>query len=378
MRTPSVGPNQMNGRFVGLMSGTSVDAVDAVMAEIGDHPPRILGKIALPIPGALRRRIIELCATGSGEIDRMGALDNQLGELYARAIKQILESTSMGAADVDAIGSHGQTVRHRPDTASPFTLQIGNPSLIAERTGIAVVADFRRRDMAAGGQGAPLAPAFHSAFFRDETEGRAVANIGGIANITHLPASGPVTGYDTGPGNTLMDLWHEQHRDAPFDKDGAWASGGRVSADLLETLLTAPFFTAPAPKSTGREGFNLIWLESALAKMETAPDPRDVQATLLALTVETVAAAVEGLSPAVRRLLVCGGGARNGALMRGLEQRLPGQSVETTADFGVDPDFVEATGFAWLAYRTLSGLPGNLPEVTGAEGPRILGAIYPA
>ncbi len=368
----------MNGRFIGLMSGTSVDAVDAVLAEFGDHPPRIIGKTALPIPGALRRRVIELCASGSGEIDRMGAVDNQLGELYARAIEQVLESTSMGASDVNAIGSHGQTVRHRPDSASPFTVQIGNPSLIVERTGIAVVADFRRRDMAAGGQGAPLAPAFHSAFFRDQTEDRVVANIGGIANITHLPSNGPVTGYDTGPGNTLMDLWHERHRNAPFDEDGAWASGGRVSEALLNVLLEAPFFTAPAPKSTGREGFNLIWLENALAKTETPSEPRDVQATLLALTVETIAAAVEGLGPGVRRLLVCGGGARNGALMRGLEQRLPDQSVETTAEFGVDPDFVEATGFAWLAYRTLAGLPGNVPEVTGAAGPRILGAIYPA
>jgi anhydro-N-acetylmuramic acid kinase len=231
--------------------------------------------------------------------------------------------------------------------------------------------------MAAGGQGAPMAPAFHHAFFQSAEEDRVVVNVGGIANITHLPSNGPVRGFDTGPGNTLMDGWHERYRDASFDADGAWAAEGVVSEALLETLLADPFFEAPPPKSTGREHFNLIWLESALAEIETTLDPVDVQATLMALTVASTCAAIDGLGGGIGHVLICGGGARNPALMTAFEKRLLPVRVETTATCGVDPDFVEATGFAWLAYRTLHGEPGNIPEVTGAVGSRVLGAVYP-
>jgi anhydro-N-acetylmuramic acid kinase len=274
---------------------------------------------------------------------------------------------------VRAIGCHGQTIRHRPEHG--FTLQIGNPALLAELAGIAVVADFRSRDMAAGGQGAPLVPAFHAVAFGDPEEDRAVVNIGGIANVTLLPRAAPVFGFDTGPGNCLMDLWVQRHLHQAFDSGGTWASGGRPIAPLLSKLLEDPFFALPAPKSSGRERFNADWFGTHL---DASWDPQAVQATLLELTVETISRAVEAASPPATRLIVCGGGARNDALMRRLRERLAPAAVDASAVHGLAEDQVEAAAFAWLAQCAVDGRAGNLPEVTGAKGRRILGAIYPA
>lgn len=365
--------------FVGLMSGTSLDAVDAVLVELGDPArPRLVGQHAEPIPTTLRQALLALARSGEDELDRMARLDNQLARLLARAARAVLAAAGVAPAAVRAIGSHGQTVRHAPFGPEPYTVQLGNPSLIAELTGITTVADFRRRDLAAGGQGAPLAPAFHAAFFRRPGAARAVVNVGGIANVTLLPAEvdRPVIGFDTGPGNVLLDVWAERHLGTPVDRHGAWAAGGRMRCELLERCLQDPFFTRPPPKSTGREYFNLDWLQQRLAGQQAAA--QDVQTTLVELTAASVAAAVKTHAPATTELLVCGGGVHNRTLLAILQRHLKPVPVQSTAARGVDPDYMEAIGFAWLAQRTLNGLPGNLPEVTGAHGPRILGGIYPA
>jgi anhydro-N-acetylmuramic acid kinase len=299
-------------------------------------------------------------------------LGNDLAHRYDKAVTLAMTRAGIKANDVVAIGCHGQTVRHRPERG--FTLQIGNPALLAELTGIKVVADFRSRDVAAGGQGAPLVPAFHAVAFGDPRETIAVVNIGGIANVTLLPQRSPVLGFDTGPGNCLMDLWAQRHLGEPIDKDGAWAAGGKPLSDLLARLLAEPFFAQPAPKSSGRELFNAQWLSGLLQGGETH---QDVQATLLELTVETISRAVLGTRPVPARLIVCGGGSFNAALMKRLAERLVPMLVETSTQHGLDPDQVESTAFAWLAKCAVEGRPGNLPEVTGARGPRVLGAIYP-
>ncbi|HET6397787.1 MAG TPA: anhydro-N-acetylmuramic acid kinase, partial [Pseudoxanthomonas sp.] len=273
------------------------------------------------------------------------------------------------------IGSHGQTVRHRPGGEAPFTLQIGDGNVIAERSGIATVADFRRRDVAAGGHGAPLVPAFHAALLHSESEDRAVLNLGGIGNYTLLPRQGPVRGFDTGPANALLDAWCQRHTGAAFDADGAFAAGGTVDEALLARLLDEPWFALPPPKSTGREQFHLDWVQ---ARLRGGESPADVQATLLELSAATAADALRAHQPRTARVLACGGGVRNPVLMRRLAARLPGVAVESTAAHGLDPDFVEAMAFAWLARQTLAGLPGNLPAVTGARGPRVLGVVHPA
>lgn len=295
--------------------------------------------------------------------------------LAAVAALALLARAGVAAAGVRAIGSHGQTLRHRPDAQPAFSLQVGDAARIAERTGIATVADFRRRDIAAGGQGAPLMPAFHAAVFADPARDVAVLNLGGIANLTLLPAGGAVRGFDTGPANALMDDWCLRHAGAPFDRDGMLAASGRIDPALLARLLEEPYFARPAPKSTGREVFQHAWLA---ARLPTGLAVADVQATLLELTVHTVADALRRELPGCARLLVCGGGARNSRLMARLVQALPGLAVESTAAGGIDPDHVEAAGFAWLAWRRLQLLPGNLPSVTGAAGERVLGAIHPA
>jgi anhydro-N-acetylmuramic acid kinase len=359
--------------YVGLMSGTSLDGVDAVLADFSQRPFRILSHAHADFDPGLRESLLALNAPGFDEIDRAGRIGTVLARLYAHAVGLVLMRAGVKAPEVRAIGCHGQTVRHRPENA--FTVQIGNPALVAELAGIAVVADFRSRDMAAGGQGAPLVPAFHAIAFGDPAEDRAIANIGGIANVTLLPRNGPVSGFDTGPGNCLMDLWAQRHLHKAYDAGGKWASGARPIEPLLEKLLAEPFFSLPPPRSSGRELFNSGWFGQHL---DASWDPQAVQATLLEVTSETIRRSVESALPSASRLIVCGGGARNEALMHRLRERLEPRAIEPSTVHGLPDDQVEAAAFAWLAQRAVEGEPGNLPEVTGAKGRRVLGAIYPA
>jgi len=365
--------------YVGLMSGTSLDGVDAALVRFGsDGAPAVEAALTLPMPDGLRAALEEAIVSGTVALEALGRIDALLGARYAEAVERVLARAGATPGDVAAVGCPGQTLWHAPEADPPFTLQAGDPNVVAERTGIPVVADFRRRDVAAGGQGAPLVPAFHAAVFRRPGEDVAVLNVGGIANLTLLPADpqAPVLGFDTGPGNTLLDAWARRHTGVPYDKDGRLAARGEVHAGLLARLLADPWFATPPPRSTGRERFSLAWLEAALAA--TGPVPAaDVQATLTALTAEAAAHALRARLPGTRRLLVCGGGARNPMLMQALAAALPGVQVETTAAAGLDPDYVEAAAFAWLARETLAGRAGNLPAATGARGPRVLGALYP-
>lgn len=362
-----------DGCFLGLISGTSVDGVDAALVRFSPAP-QILFARTYPLPEDLAADVLRLSqAEARLSLDDAGRLDTRLGQAFAAVARQALADAGVPPSQVRAIGSHGQTLRHDPRGEAPFTLQMGDPNVIAEATGLCVVADFRRRDVAAGGQGAPLMPAFHAAVLRAD-EDRAVLNLGGIANLTLLPREGEVIGFDTGPANGLMDAWCLQHRGQRYDRDAAFAREGRVDAALLERLLAEPWFALPPPKSTGRDQFQLEWLGARLSGKES---PADVQATLCELSAATVAEALLRTQPGTRRLIACGGGVHNPLLMQRLAERLPGITVETTAAHGLDPDFVEAAGFAWLARQTLAGLAGNLPSVTGARGPRVLGAIHP-
>jgi anhydro-N-acetylmuramic acid kinase len=292
----------------------------------------------------------------------------------------VLRKSGLAKKDIRAIGSHGQTLRHRPRAAHPFTLQIGNPSVIAERTGITTVADFRARDMAAGGQGAPMVPAFHHQMFHSAQRNRVIVNIGGIANVTCLPAvaAQPVSGFDTGPGNTLLDQWVHRHHAQARDDAGQWAASGRASRELLELLLSDPYFAAAPPKSTGREHFNMEWLQGHLKKLAVPLAAADVQATLVQLTAHSIARAIRGVLPQTQEAFVCGGGSHNRELMAALAGSLSGIAVATTEALGLSPDWVEAAAFAWLAHQTLEGQPGNVPTVTGAKHAVILGGIYKA
>lgn len=360
------------GLFLGLISGTSVDGVDAALVRFSPSPEVLFAR-TYALPAELAAEVVALSqATARLTLDEVGRLDTRLGAAFAAAARQALADAGVATEAVRAIGSHGQTLRHDPRGEAPFTLQLGDPNLVAERLGITTVADFRRRDVAAGGQGAPLMPAFHAAVMADPGEDRAVLNLGGIANLTLLPRAGVVRGFDTGPANGLMDAWCLRHRGEPFDRDAAFAREGRIDEALLQALAADPWFALPPPKSTGRDQFHLDWVGARLA----GQSPADVQATLCELTALTVADALRREMPGCRRLLACGGGARNPLLMARLAARLPGLAVDTTAAIGLDPDFVEAAGFAWLARETLAGRPGNLPSVTGARGPRVLGAIY--
>lgn len=371
----------MPGRlFLGLMSGTSVDGVDAALVRIADGAVSLEASAWTPMPAEVREAVLALCSPGDDEIDRLGELDNALGELFADAALQLLKTAGVAPGDVTAIGSHGQTLRHRPEARRPFTLQAGNAHLIAERTGITTIADFRRRDIAAGGHGAPLVPAFHAALFTHSERNTTVLNIGGMANVTLLPAglAEQARGFDTGPGNVLLDAWYREHNSQHlFDRDGAWARSGTVHEDLLHRLLQEPWLARTPPRSTGRELFSLPWLRAQLPQ-HAAIAPADVQATLAAYTARTVADALNrwGL-PGTGRLLLCGGGVHNAHLLAVLRTLLPNQEVLSTSALGVDPDQVEAMAFAWLAARTLDGLAGNLPAVTGARRPAVLGCIHP-
>ena len=367
--------------FLGLMSGTSADGIDAALVRFEGSGTALRCELVhartLPWDAALRSALIALGqGADSVSLDELGALDSRAAMAFADAALTVLEEAGIPRGRVRAIGSHGQTIRHRPHAEPPFTWQLGDGNVIAERSGITTVADFRRRDVAAGGHGAPLMPAFHAALLGSPHEDRAVLNLGGIGNFTLLPVSGDVRGFDTGPANALMDGWCERHTGQAYDASGAFAASGQIDAALLARLLSEPWFALPPPKSTGREQFHLDWLEARLGSTPLAP--ADVQATLLELTARTVADALQMTQPTTRRVLVCGGGVRNPALMARLCAYLPRAVVESTAAHGLDPDYVEAMGFAWLARETLAGRPGNLPAVTGARGLRVLGAVYPA
>ena len=368
------------GLYLGLISGTSADGIDAALVRLTDDgahatPCLVFGQ-TYPWEPTLRARLVELGQQAATlTLDEVGELDVRVGRAFAQAARETMDAAGVNADDVTAIGSHGQTLRHRPHGEIPFTLQLGDPATIVERCGVRVVAEFRRRDVAAGGHGAPLVPAFHAATLRSAAEDRAALNLGGIANFTILPMHGDVRGFDTGPANGLMDAWCLRHTGREFDAGGAFADQGRIDHELLSRLLEEPWFTKAPPKSTGRVQFHLRWVESKLRGDET---PADVQATLLALSVRTIADALRAAQPRTQRVIACGGGVHNPGLMAALAAELPGIVVESSAAHGLDPDFVEAMAFAWLARETLAGRPGNLPAVTGAAGPRVLGAIYPA
>jgi anhydro-N-acetylmuramic acid kinase len=358
------------------MSGTSVDGVDASLVSFATTARLLLAR-TYPLPASIAEQVLVASQSQTPiRLDAIGELDTRLGVAMADAALALLAEAGIGAERIRAIGSHGQTLRHRPFGEAPFTMQLGDGNVIAERTGIATVADFRRRDVAAGGQGAPLVPAFHAAILHSAEEDRAVLNIGGIANLTLLAADGSVRGFDTGPGNGLMDAWCLRHRGERFDQSGAFAASGTCSSELLESLMSEPWLALPPPKSTGRDHFHESWLEQKLAGL--ALPASDVQATLNRFTAQSIADALRIEMPGCRRVLVCGGGVHNPVLMANLARTLPDTRIESTASHGLDPDFVEAMAFAWLARETLANRPGNLPAVTGASGPRVLGSLFPS
>ncbi len=368
----------MSSLHVGIMSGTSLDGIDIAVASFDSHhrSAELLGAICLPLPTELKTQLLELCEPGMDEVRRAAAAGQAWARLAAEGVATLLARCDLQPADILAIGSHGQTIRHHPELG--FSLQIGAPALLAELTGITVISDFRSRDVAAGGQGAPLVPAFHDWLLADPSTARVLINIGGFANLTLLRPGLPVTGFDSGPGNVLMDAWCARHTGQAFDAGGAWASRGRPITALLANMLADPYFAKTGPKSTGREYFNQAWLHDRLQNLPFEPEVVDVQATLLELTAQTIAAAVEAHGACGGELYICGGGARNDHLILRLRQLLSSASVNSTDALGVDPDWMEAMAFAWLAWRCDSGKPGNLPAVTGARGPRLLGAIYQA
>lgn len=366
----------MSGLFIGLMSGTSMDGIDAVLLDCS-NAPRVLGHAHQPFPPQLRESLLALNSTGTDELHRAAQAGNALALGYAAVVRTLLELTRHSAAEISAIGCHGQTVRHQPQAG--YTIQLVNAALLAELTGIRVVCDFRSRDIAASGEGAPLVPAFHQAVFASPQHSRAVINIGGIANITFLPKTGTagaqVRGFDCGPGNALMDGWIAENRNEAYDRGGAWAASGRVLPELADRLLAHEFFSRLPPKSTGRETFNLQWLRNMLSGHE---NPADVQATLCEVTAAGIARAVSDHCTEASVLYLCGGGARNDWLRSRIAALLPGRDIGITDSLGISAETVEAAAFAWLAQCALENRPGNLPGVTGARGPRVLGAIYPA
>ena len=368
----------MSEIFIGLMSGTSLDGVDAVVARFAGGRMQLLGEAFVPYPAAVCEQVLALQQIGDNELDRSARLGNALAQLYAAAVQAALQRCTLAAADIRAVVCHGQTIRHAPQAG--YTLQLGNHALLAELTGIDVIGDLRSRDVAAGGQGAPLVPAFHQAMFADTDIPRAILNIGGIANLTRLQPGMPVIGFDTGPGNMLLDAWIRHHRGVSYDADGAWAASGQCHAELLRILLAEPYFAAGVPKSTGRDLFSLEWLAERLERFRLHHghiDAANVQATLLALTAHSIAEAIQRFAPQTRELYLCGGGVRNTQLCRQLAALLPQLRIEATDALGLPAQQVEAAAIAWLGYRFCQRAAGNLPEVTGADGLRVLGALYP-
>lgn len=365
--------------YIGLMSGTSMDGIDAALVRFGDHACTVLSVCAVEYPDTLREQLLAASRQpATCTVDRIGQLDRWVGECFRDAALRLIDDSGCDRASITAIGSHGQTLRHQPRAARPFSMQIGDPNVIACGTGITTVADFRRRDIALGGEGAPLAPAFHRWLFSDDAKNRAVLNVGGIANVTMLSrGSDRVIGFDTGPGNTLLDGWIRRHSGARFDNRGEWAKQGTVDNLLLGLMLSDPYFAQSPPKSTGFEYFNGSWVRAKLAALgDRQVSAVDVQATLAELSARTIATSILSLAPDIDQVLVCGGGVHNDDLMRRLESYLAGVTVESTERYGLHPDWVEAAAFAWLAKRCLEGKPGNLPEVTGASGRQVLGAVY--
>lgn len=365
--------------YIGLMSGTSLDGVDGVLVDFQDRTC-VLQHASCGFPVGLRAELLELNTPSDNELHRAALAANGLVTCYADVVRQLLRQADLPPQAVQAIGAHGQTVRHRPQMfdGTGYTLQLNNPALLAERCGISVVADFRSRDVAAGGQGAPLVPAFHQSVFGRPGQSLLALNIGGISNLSVLPADGEVGGFDCGPGNALMDAWCQRHTGRAYDDNGAWAASGGVLPALLQRLLDEPFLQQAPPKSTGRDLFNADWLQQRLDLLPPSTRPEDVQATLTEFTARACADSALRWGRDAVQLLVCGGGALNGHLMARIGALLPGMQVQSTTASGLPPLQVEATAFAWLARQTLRGLPGNLARVTGARGPRVLGAIYPA
>ena len=355
------------------MSGTSLDGVDAALVDLSQAAPRLVSSYFQPYPAALKEALLALHQPAHNELHQSQIVACQLAREYAEATKTLLKKAGVAAASVQAIGCHGQTVRHRPEHG--YSIQLNNAALLAELTGIHVVSDFRNRDIAAGGQGAPLVPTFHDMVSRHPNISRVILNVGGIANLTDLSPNKATIGFDSGPGNLLMDAWITKHQGKPYDKDGAWAASGKVIPALLQKMLDDPYFVAPPPKSTGRDLFNLAWLEKQLSGSEAS---QDVQATLLALTGDSIAASVNRFCARTREIYVCGGGAHNKALLSHLQLALPQCRIQKTEVLGIDADWMEAMAFAWLAQQTMHLRPANLPAVTGAKHPCVLGAIYPA
>lgn len=369
----------MDNLYVGIMSGTSLDGIDVALVDFSSsRQATLIDACCMPFPDILHEQLLGLCSPGMDEIRRSGIAGQAWARLAAQGVHALLEKNKLPPGRIQAIGSHGQTIRHHPELG--FSCQIGAPDLLAELTHISVVSDFRGRDLAAGGEGAPLVPAFHEWLLRSPERTVTLVNIGGFANLTVLAQDQPAVGFDSGPGNVLMDHWIQLHQSKPYDDGGAWARTGSASPALLELMLSDPYFHRSGPKSTGREYFHPGWLAQKLAQISGEPlCKEDIQATLLELTAHTIAMDVLRNAPLTQSVTVCGGGARNGRLLERLQSLLgDGMQVTTTASLGVDPDWMEAIAFAWLAWRRNESQPGNLPAVTGANGPRILGALYPA
>lgn len=365
--------------FIGLMSGTSMDGIDTALVSFGDHRCNVTATCAVPYPDDLKSELLGASRKPAEcTVDKIGQLDRWVGECFRDAALQLISEAGVTPDAVTAIGSHGQTLRHQPRAARPFSIQVGDANIIAVGTGITTIADFRRRDIAAGGEGAPLAPAFHRWLFTDAARNRAVLNIGGIANVTMLSASSAsVIGFDTGPGNSLLDGWVRANHDKPYDEGGRWANEGSVNETLLGLMLADPYFEQPPPKSTGFEYFNGGWVRSKITSLGDAKvSATDIQATLAELTARTIATSILKFAPDIDDVLICGGGIHNTDLIDRLRSYLSGVVVTSTEEYGVHPDWVEAAAFAWLAKRCLEGQAGNLPEVTGAGSAEVLGAIY--
>lgn len=360
------------------MSGTSLDAVDAVLVDFSQQQPQLLGTFSHPIPSVLKDELLNtINPLWVGSLANIGVLHQKLGELFAEACNQLVKTQNADKSSISAIGSHGQTLWHQPGGEYPFSLQLGDANLIAENTGITTIADFRSRDIAAGGQGAPLVPAFHSELLTHQVKNRVILNIGGIANISILPSKSSkleASGYDTGPGNALLDAWILEKKGVSFDKEGDWAKSGIINENILSSLLREAYFSLPSPKSTGKELFNLSWLKNMTGNQLHQEKPENIQATLTELTARTISDNIVDCD----ELFICGGGIHNQFLLQRLEHYLPKTPIASTQALGIDPEWMEAMAFAWLAKQTIEGLPGNLPAVTNAKGKRILGAIYPA
>ncbi len=365
--------------FIGLMSGTSLDAIDVALCRCTESGTSVIDFQTHPLPEHIRSEVTTFSHSKEIDLELLAALDIKLGRLFSEAVLGILKSTSYESSDIAAIGSHGQTIRHKPntdETAFPFSLQIGDPNIIVEKTGITTVADFRRRDIAAGGQGAPLVPAFHQAVFSSEKLRRVIINIGGFANVTLLDGHKLVGGFDTGPGNSLLDKWIMQHLGLPFDSNGDWANSGSVNGELLKKLLSDKYFLRNGPKSTGKELFNLTWLDTNLQKLGENIPKKNIQSTLSELTAQSISLAVSEFN--AHEAYICGGGAHNSDLVKRLIMHLSPTKVENIKKLGFEADHIEAAAFAWLSYRTLNGLASSSPISTGANGERILGAIFQA